>query len=214
MAKKNIGDSPLHLLSGAISALGAYDWGGKRAKAEKAAQGEYDEMKNKFMGLDTSNLYGDVSNPYANMENTMEDLTVNQQQAQFQAQQNQQNQANILGSMRGAAGGSGVAGLAQAMSNQGAKQAQQASASIGQQESANQQAQATQAGQLQTKERQGDWKADMTRRSGAEQSRTLEKEKTNTLFGMATDRLTTAKGAVQAGDDAFSSGIGDMFSIG
>tara|TARA_R110002073_G_scaffold141605_1_gene292745 strand:+ start:594 stop:1238 length:645 start_codon:yes stop_codon:yes gene_type:complete len=214
MAKKNIGDSPLHLLSGAISALGAYDWGGKRAKAEKAAQGEYDEMKNKFMGLDTSNLYGDVSNPYANMENTMEDLTVNQQQAQFQAQQNQQNQANILGSMRGAAGGSGVAGLAQAMSNQGAKQAQQASASIGQQESANQQAQATQAGQLQTKERQGDWKADMTRRSGAEQSRTLEKEKTNTLFGMATDRLTTAKGAVQAGKDAMNAGIGDMFSIG
>ena len=100
------------------------------------------------------------------------------------------------------------------MSNQGAKQAQQASASIGQQESANQQAQATQAGQLQTKERQGDWKADMTRRSGAEQSRTLEKEKTNTLFGMATDRLTTAKGAVQAGKDAMNAGIGDMFSIG
>ena len=100
------------------------------------------------------------------------------------------------------------------MSNQGAKQAQQASASIGSQESANQKAQAQQAGQLQTQERQGDWKADMTRRSGAEQSRTLEKEKTNTLFGMATDRLTTAKGAVQAGDDAFSSGIGDMFSIG
>jgi len=170
-------------------------------------------MKTKFMGLDTSNLYGDVSNPYANMENTMEDLTVNKQQADFEAQQNQQNQANIMGNMKGAAGGSGVAGLAQAMANQGQQATQRASASIGQQESANQKAQAQQAGQLQTKERQGDWKADMTRRSGAEQSRTLEKEKTNTLFGMATDRLTTAKGAVQAGKDAMTSGIGDMFSL-
>tara|TARA_R110001583_G_scaffold13475_1_gene57848 strand:- start:9475 stop:10116 length:642 start_codon:yes stop_codon:yes gene_type:complete len=210
---KNIGDSPLKLLSGAISALGAYDWGGKRAKAEKEAQGEYDDMKEKFMGLDTSNLYGDVSNPYANMENTMEDLTVNQQQAQFQAQQNQQNSANIMSSMKGAAGGSGVAGLAQAMSNQGAQQAQQASASIGQQESANQKAAAQQAGVLQNKDRQGAWKADMTRRGGAEQERAAVKEKTNTLFGMSMDRLNTAKQAVAAGDEAFQSGVGDMFSI-
>jgi len=52
----------------------------------------------------------------------------------------------------------------------------------------------------------------MTRRSGAEQSRSLVKEKTNTLFGMATDRLSTAKQAVQEGKDAMYSGIGDMFS--
>tara|TARA_R110000744_G_scaffold162898_1_gene279520 strand:- start:1092 stop:1736 length:645 start_codon:yes stop_codon:yes gene_type:complete len=208
---KNIGNSPLNFLGGAITALGAYDWGGKRAKKAKEAQGEYDTMKEKFMGLDTSNLYGDVSNPYANMENTMEDLTVNQQQAQFQAQQNQQNSANIMSNMKGAAGSSGVAGLAQAMSNQGSKQAQQASASIGQQESANQKAQAQQAGQLQTLDRQGDWKADMTRRSGAEQSRSLEKDKTNTLFAMSADKLSTADTAVQAGKDAMYSGIGSMF---
>ena len=208
----NIKNSPLKLLSGAISAAGAYDWGGKRAKAEADAQAEYDEKREKFMGLETSNLYGDVSNPYANMENTMEDLTVNQQQAQFEAQQNQQTQANVMSQMRGAAGGSGVAGLAQAMANQGATQAQRASASIGQQEAANQQARAQQAGQLQTMERQGAFKADMTRRSGAEQERQAIKDKTNVLFGMATDRLTTAKQAVAAGDEAFQSGISDAFS--
>ena len=208
----NIKNSPAKLLSGAISAAGAYDWGGKRANAEKEAQGEYDKMRDKFMGLETSNLYGDVSNPYANMENTMEDLTVNQQQAQFQAQQNQQTQANVMGQMRGAAGGSGVAGLAQAMSNQGAIQAQQASASIGQQESANQQAQAQQAGQLQTMTRQGAWKADMTRRAGAQVERDAVKDKTNTLFGMSINRLDTAKGAVAAGDEAFQSGVSEAFS--
>ena len=208
----NIKNSPVKFLSGAISALGAYDWGGKRAKAEAEAQGEYDIMRDKFMNLETSNLYGDVSNPYANMENTMEDLTVNQQQAQFEAQQNQQTQANVMGQMRGAAGGSGVAGLAQAMANQGQLGAQRASASIGQQEAANIKARAQQAGQLQTMERQGAWKADMTRRSGAEQERQAVKDKTNTLLGMATQRLTTAKGAVAAGDEAFQSGIGEAFS--
>ena len=208
----NIKNSPLKFLSGAIQAAGAYDWGGKRAKAEAEAQGEYDKMRDKFMNLETSNLYGDVSNPYANMENTMEDLTVNQQQAQFEAQQNQQTQANVMGQMRGAAGGSGVAGLAQAMANQGATQAQRASASIGQQESANQMRAAQQAGQLQTMSRQGAWKADMTRRSGAEQERAAIKDKTNTLFGMSIDRLSTAKQAVAAGDEAFQSGISTAFS--
>ena len=208
----NIKNSPTKLLSGAISALGAYDWGGKRAKSEADAQSEYDKMRGKFMGLETSNLYGDVSNPYANMENTMEDLTVNQQQAQFEAQQNQQTQANVLQQTRGAAGSSGVAGLAQAMTNQGQLGAQRASGSIGQQEAANQQARAQQAGSLQTMERQGAWKADMTRRSGAEQERQAIKDKTNTLFGMSIDRLNVAKQAVAAGDEAFQSGIGDAFS--
>ena len=142
----------------------------------------------------------------------MEDLTVNQQQAQFEAQQGQQQRANIMQQMGGAAGGSGIAGLAQAMANQGATQAQRASASIGQQESANQMAAAKQAGQLQTMERQGGWKADMTRRSGAEQSRTLEKDKVSTLFTMATNRLGTAKTAQQEAQERMWSGIGSAIS--
>ena len=209
----NIRNSPLKLLGDIISAVGAQDFGGKRAKAEADAQAEYDRLKGEFEGLETSNLYGDVSNPYANMENTMEDLTVNQQQAQFEAQQNQQTQANVLQQTRESAGGSGIAGLATAMQAQQQRATQQASASIGQQESTNQQAAAQQAGQLQTMTRQGAWKADMTRRSGAQEERAAIKDKTNTLFGMSIDRLDTAKGAVQAGKDAQSSAIGDMFSI-
>tara|TARA_R110002020_G_scaffold445121_2_gene656967 strand:+ start:547 stop:1194 length:648 start_codon:yes stop_codon:yes gene_type:complete len=205
---KNIKHSPVKFIGGAITALGAYDWGGKRKAEIASAQGEYDEMKDRFMGLDTSNLYGDVSNPYANMENTMEDLTVNQQQAQFEKQMAQQQQANVMQQMGGAAGSSGVAGLAQAMANQGQLQTQRASASIGQQESANQMKAAQQAGQLQTMERQGDWKADMTRRAGAEQSRTLEKDKVSTLFNMSMNRLGTAKTAHQKAQDQMWSGIG------
>jgi len=210
----NIKNSPLKLIGDIASAVSSYDWGGKRAKAEADAQAEYDKMKEQFMGLETSNLYGDVSNPYANMENTMEDLTINQQQAQFEAQQNQQTQADVLAQTRGAAGASGVAGLAQAMVKQGQLGAQRASASIGQQEAANQQARAQQAGSLQQMERQGAWKADMTRRAGAEQEREAIGAKARMGLGLATQRLTTAKQAVQAGDEAFQSGVGDIFSIG
>ena len=209
---KNIKSSPLNLIGGAIQAVGAYDWGGKRKKGIAESQAEYDEMKREFKGLDTSNLYSGVSNPYAQMQNTMEDLTVNQQQAQFQAQQGAQTRANVMGNMRGAAGGSGVAGLAQAMANQGQQAAQQASASIGQQESANQKAAAQQASQIQTMERQGALKADMPRLSGAEQSRELQKDKVNTLFTMSMGELGTKKAAHQKAQDEMWGGIGSALS--
>jgi hypothetical protein len=95
-------------------------------------------------------------NPFANMENTFEDLTVNQQQAQFQAQQGSQQRADIMQNLKGAAGSSGVAGLAQALANQGQLQTQQISASIGLQESQNQLASAKGAAAVQNAEKQGD----------------------------------------------------------
>jgi len=95
-------------------------------------------------------------NPFANMENVYEDLTVNQQQAQFQAQQGSQQRANIMQGLRGAAGSSGIAGLAQSLANQGQLQTQRISASIGLQESSNQLAAAKGAGAVQIAERQGD----------------------------------------------------------
>ena len=92
----------------------------------------------------------EIVNPYE--ENVFEDLTVNQQQAQFEAQQGAQQRADILGGLRGAAGGSGVAGLAQAMANQGQLQTQRMSASIGQQEAMNQRLRAQGAQQRQAGE--------------------------------------------------------------
>jgi len=98
----------------------------------------------------------EFENPFANMENVYEDLTVNQQQAQFQAQQGQQQRANIMQGLRGAAGASGIAGLAQTMAGQGQLQTQRISASIGQQESLNQRLAAQGAGAVQIAERTGE----------------------------------------------------------
>ena len=142
---------------GGVIKLGANVVEGRRQKikAEEAkqnaekAQKSLEKQKDMFMHLDTSN-------PYLNMQNVAEDLVVNQQQSQFEAQQNQQNQANIMDSLGGAAGGSGIAGLAQAMANQGAQSNQAASASIGQQESANQSAQVSQEANIQNMERRGE----------------------------------------------------------
>jgi hypothetical protein len=130
-----------------------------RKDAEKAAsdaegrrqieEDKLEKQKNEYKSMT-------FKNPYADMENVYEDLTVNQQQAQFQAQQGSQQRANIMQNLQGAAGGSGIAGLAQALANQGTLQTQQISASIGQQESANQLAAAKGAGAVQIAERQGE----------------------------------------------------------
>lgn len=164
----------------------------KRRREQAAAEKELATMKSRFETMDTSN-------PYANLENTMEDLTVNTQQADFMAQQAQQNQANIMQNMSGAAGGSGIAALAQAMANQGTQAAQQASASIGQQEASNQAAAAQMAGQLQSMEAQG-----------AARSQDLEREKISTQLGMAQERLGAANAAREAAKQQVIGGIGDV----
>ena len=98
----------------------------------------------------------EFENPYENIENPFEDLTINQQAAQFQAQQVKQQQANLLQGFRSAAGSSGIAGLAQVLANQGALQTQKASASIAQQEQANQRAAASADLRIQQLEGAGD----------------------------------------------------------
>ena len=135
-------------------------------KLEAEARAEMNRMKEAYMDVDLSNpfasmvnhfdgmenQFADMRNQFAGLENTMEDLTVNQEQANFEAQQAQQNQSNIMEGMRGAAGGSGIAALAQSMAKAGQLASQQASASIGMQESQNQMARQQQASQLQQQE--------------------------------------------------------------
>ena len=134
--------------------------------------------------------------------------------AQLEDQQNQKTQANVLAQTRGIAGGSGIASLTQSIINQGQVGAQRASAGIEEQEIANQKAAAQQASQLQQMERQGAWKADMTRRAGEEASRTQTKDKVSTLLGMATGRLGTAKQADITAKKEMYEGIGSAFTLG
>ena len=162
----------------------------KKAKAEAAkAQAELEAQKAAFKGLDTSN-------PFLNLENTMEDLTVNQEEAQFVAEKQAQSQANILSELRGAAGGSGIAALAQTLANQGSENARKAAISIGKQEQANQMAERNQAASIQKAERQGEI-----------MSRNMKQQQVQALMGMAAQDVASAKQAQAAADEKMWSGI-------
>ena len=158
----------------------------KEARAEKEAEkAELDKLKQEFLALDTSN-------PFADMENVFEDLTVDQRQAQFQKEQAQQSAADIMANLKGAAGGSGVAGLAQVLANQGQKAAQQSSADIGRQEQANQARARAEAGRLQQLDVEGEQKRDLLEREGGRMVEQFDLDKQDKMLDLAMQRASAA----------------------
>tara|TARA_R100001594_G_scaffold146095_1_gene197057 strand:- start:2625 stop:3251 length:627 start_codon:yes stop_codon:yes gene_type:complete len=166
----------------------------KRIAEQKAAKAEMEAKKKQYEALDTSNTF-------KNMENKMEDLTINQRGMELQNQQGQQQRANIMQQMSGAAGGSGIAALAQQMAASGQLAAQKSAAMIGDQEAANQAKAAAEAARLQTAERQGEQVA---------QQRTMDKQAT--LLGMSQQRKAAADQARADARAAQMSAIGDIGS--
>ena len=144
---------------------------------QKAAKASVEVQKQAYKDID-------FVNPYAGMENVFEDMTVNQQQAQFQAQQGAQQRANIMQGLKGAAGGSGIAGLAQAMAGQGQLQTQQISAQIGMQES-----------QQQAMKARGAAAADLQERAGAASVQDMERSRQSTLLGISMGESAGANAA-------------------
>jgi len=161
----------------------------KQLAFQKVQQAKLDKQKDVYKAME-------FKNPYENMENAYEDMTVNQQQAQFQTQQGAQQRSNIMQGLKGAAGGSGIAGLAQAMAGQGQLQAQQISASIGAQESAQQGMKARGAAAADLQERQGE---------GAVQD--MERSRQSTLLGISMGESAGANAAaMQAQQNQLSAG--------
>ena len=178
---------------GGLTGMASGIIGGKKRRREQAnAQNEFNTNKASFENLDTSNVY-------TNMENTMEDLTVNQGAANFAAEQSNQGLANTMNTMSGAAGGSGIAAMAQALAGQQQGQTRQASLDIGRQEQENQAAERQQAGNLQLYEKKGELI-----------SRDAENEKASTLLGMSQQRLGAANQARQEATNAIVGGVGSL----
>ena len=182
------------------------------AKLEKQKD-VYRNMKFKNPYANVKNQFAELTNPYENlsMENVMEDLKVNTKQAEFQAQQGAQQRADAMGQLRGAAGSSGIAGLAQSMANQGQLQAQQISASIGQQESRNQALKAQGAQDVLRRQQvkmagqgavdmtiaQGAGAADMAMRGGEASLQEMEMSRQSTLLGIQMGQTSGANAALQ-----------------
>ena len=180
------------IVGGLAQGIGGMIGQRRRKKEQRDARAAYDQRLQEFENLDTSNLYGNLTNPF-------EDATVNTQAAEFTAQQQQQGLASTMQAMSGAAGGSGIAALAQSMANVQGQQAQQASASIAQQEQANQKIMMKQAAQNQLYSAQG-----------ATQARGLQYEKSSALAQAAAARQATAEKAVNQAREAMIGGIGDV----
>ena len=183
MAYVGLAQAGVSILGGLIGSRGRKREQARARKAMEASRKRYMEQE--------------YTNPYANLENPYEDLTVNQQQAQFQAQQQAQQRADILGGLRGTAGAAGIAGLAQAMAGQAALGTQRISASIGQQEARNQRLRAQGAMQTQRLERYGE---------GIRQGK--EEQRMETLYGMDMGRLTAANKARQQARQQMWKGLG------
>ena len=187
----------------ALSVLGANKAKKEAQTKESAAAAEMQSLKNKYAQLDTSN-------PYMDMENTMEDLTINQAQFQLADQNFAMSQAGILDQTRDAAGSGGVASVAQALVGQGELQDQKQAIQIGQQERQNEIAARQQAQQIQNMEREGEiW------------SRDQQMDIQGTLMGMKQQDVAAyqeqAAAAEQAKWDSISGGvksIGNMLTGG
>ena len=180
------------IFEGAVQFGASYIGGKKRLERRDQAQSAYDRSLSDYFAQDTSNLY-------ANMENTMEDLTVNTQAADFAAAQQAQGMANTMGALRQSAGGSGIAALAQSLAGQQAQNAQMASVSIRQQEQQNQMLAARETSRLQGLEI-----------GGEAQSRALEAQLMSERAQIDAGELAQSEAEIQAARQARTQAIGQF----
>ena len=187
-------------LSVAGSAIGAISANKAKKEAERKdamLTAELEEMKNSYSMLDTSN-------PYSNMENTMEDLTIEQRQFDLDMQQFNQSQSNTLEKVKEAAGSSGIAAVAGELAREGKIATQQASSTIGMQETENQHKKVNMAKNLQYKEREGEI-----------YSRNQKKDMAGTFLGMAQQEYAAYEEQAAAAKEAkWKALAGGVDSIG
>ena len=177
---------------GLFKTVGSLFGGRKRRREQRQAKNQYNQMEQEYKDLDFSNLRG-------NQDNMYEDLTVNQQQSKFLADQQQQVLSNSLQTNKAAAGGSGIAALTQALSNQQSKNLATSAIGLGEQERANQLLARQDASRIQAEDIQGQY-----------QERAQEQERTETLLGMSGQRLAAANQARSDAKGALFSGLGDI----
>jgi len=194
--KKLLGGKMAGAAKGLVGLAGGLIGGRKRAKELRAAQAELGKRQQAYESFQ-------FQNPYANMQNTYEDLTVNTQAADFAAQQQQQALASTLGNLQGAAGSSGIAALAQSLAQQQSANLQSSAASIGQQEAKIKQLQAGEEARLQGMEAYGE-----------ERKQQQEFRRTGSLLGLAQDAVTGLEGQKVQRQEQLLGGVGSLVGSG
>ena len=192
------------IIGGAAQAVGSIVGSRGRKREQKAAQAEFNQAKESYQNFN-------FQNQYAGLENTAEDLTVNQQASNFQAQQTDQALAGGLDAIVASGGGGGSA---QAIANAALQSKQGISADIAGQESQNQQLRAQQAAQNQQLEAQG--ATQIQNQKYAQQGEILDLAGSrlgaaNEARAQATQDLIGGIGSVAGG--IASGGLGDLGNL-
>ena len=189
--------APAYLLAAAgLNLANNIYTGPARRERFQNAQTDFNRTRAQYMNQD-------LSNPMLNMENAYEDLTVNQKEANFIADQQNQGLANTMNAMSGAAGGSGIAGFAQALANQQAQNAIQAGARIGNQEAKNMGLMA-----------QGFMANQAAERKGEMYSRGLKRNQFATELGMAQQEFGQARAERAAATNQAFNAFGNIAGAG
>ncbi len=173
-------------VGGAAQIAGSLIGGRARRREQKAAQAQ------QAADLDQVRNF-EFSNTFKNLENTAEDLTVNQQASNFQAQQTDQALAGGLDAIVASGGGGGGA---QAIANAALASKQGISADLAGQEQTNNALRAQQAAQLQSDEANAE--TDL-------QSQRFEQQKGN--LNLSNERLSTANAARQQATNQLIGGV-------
>jgi len=177
------------IIGGATSIAGSLIGRGARRREANAAKAEYEAQQAAFKNFG-------FQNKFANLENVAEDLTINQQAAQFQTQQTDQALAQSLQAATMAGGG---AGGAQAIADAALRSKQGISASIAQQEQANQMMRVKQESINQFRSA-----------TAADDMQLRNYDRTQQLFGLASERRKASNAAQRSATAALVGGIGNI----
>ena len=179
------------IIGGAASIAGSLIGGGARRREQRRAQAEFETQKQALQ--DTT-----FENTYAGLENIAEDLTVNQQASQFQAQQTD---AALAQSMQAAIASGGAPGGAQAIAQAALKSKAGISADLAKQEQANQMARVSAEQKLQADEA-----------AGADMLQTRNYQKQQQMLNLASQRKIAADQARAQATAQLAGGIGQLGS--
>lgn len=177
------------IIGGTAQVVGSLIGGGARRREQRSARAEFQQQKSAFENTQ-------FSNEFAGLNNFAEDLTINQQASQFQAQQTDAALAQGLDAI--VAGGGGGGG-AQAIAAAALQSKQGISANIAQQEASNQAARAQEAARLQTLEARG-----------ADDLQLRQYSQKQQLMGMAKGRLDAANAAREQATQGLIGGLGQI----
>jgi hypothetical protein len=179
------------IIGGAASVAGSLIGGRARRREQRQAQAEFEAQKQALQ----STVF---ENTYAGLENVAEDLTVNQQASQFQAQQTD---AALAQSMQAAIASGGAPGGAQAIAQAALKSKAGISADLAKQEQANQMARVNAEQKLQADEA-----------AGADMLQTRDYQKQQQMLNLASQRKMAADQARAQATSQLVGGIGQLGS--